>query len=188
MMGELTKRILVYAPQLHAASSVLAELDCVISLAACARDYNLSRPQLTPDNIIKIKNGTATSLVTLWQGLQFKAHNTAHHTTARHSTAQLLEDDQKSSRCPVCPQDPLHHANIPTYNVLYVGAWFILSRMDLRRGVKDHHTGTHPHWVCGDHSWEITVESSRQYYIGRKAADEMSRPTTCEEGIWLTDD
>ena len=32
---------------------MLAELDCLLSLAACARDFELVRPTMTEDNLTK---------------------------------------------------------------------------------------------------------------------------------------
>ena len=38
-------------------AEILSEIDCLISLAVCAEEYNLVRPTLTLENEIKIKDG-----------------------------------------------------------------------------------------------------------------------------------
>ena len=43
------------------AQVVLAELDCLLSLAACARDLELVRPTMTEDNVLDIKQGRRTT-------------------------------------------------------------------------------------------------------------------------------
>ncbi len=53
LVRQLEARVLQALPALLAAQCVLAELDCLLSLAACARDFGLTRPpgsypQLTP--------------------------------------------------------------------------------------------------------------------------------------------
>ncbi len=55
---ELIKRILQHSPQLHKAAAAVAELDCLVAFAMCAREYKYCRPQLTTDNVLHIANGT----------------------------------------------------------------------------------------------------------------------------------
>lgn len=35
----------------------MAELDCLVAFAMCAREYKYCRPQLTTDNVLHIVNG-----------------------------------------------------------------------------------------------------------------------------------
>ena len=36
---------------------MLAELDCLLSLAACAREYSLVKPTLTEQSVLEVKGG-----------------------------------------------------------------------------------------------------------------------------------
>jgi len=54
---ELIKRLLQYGPALTAASTAVAELDCLCSLAAAARELGYCRPQLVTDSVIHIEGG-----------------------------------------------------------------------------------------------------------------------------------
>jgi DNA mismatch repair protein MutS len=54
---ELIRRLLAYAPPLHAASAAVAELDCLLSLATAAREHNYVRPELTTDTVLDIQGG-----------------------------------------------------------------------------------------------------------------------------------
>jgi hypothetical protein len=54
---ELIKRLLQYGPALTAASAAVAELDCLCSLAAAARELGYCRPQLVADSVINIQGG-----------------------------------------------------------------------------------------------------------------------------------
>jgi hypothetical protein len=55
--AELIRRLLEYGPALHQAAAAVAELDCLVSLAATARDLGYCRPQLTTDNVLHITQG-----------------------------------------------------------------------------------------------------------------------------------
>jgi len=55
---ELIARLSEHGAQLARAVSFAAEVDCLIALAAAARDYNLTRPVLTRDNVLDIRQGT----------------------------------------------------------------------------------------------------------------------------------
>ena len=44
LVRQLEQQVLAALPSLLAAQVVLAELDCLLSLAACARDLELARP------------------------------------------------------------------------------------------------------------------------------------------------
>lgn len=54
---ELIRRLLAFRPALHAASTAVAELDCLLSLAAVARDGDYCRPQLVEEPVLEIKQG-----------------------------------------------------------------------------------------------------------------------------------
>ena len=54
---ELISRMSEHGAQLARAVSFAAEVDCLIALAAAARDYNLTRPVLTRDNVLDIRQG-----------------------------------------------------------------------------------------------------------------------------------
>eukprot|EP00955_Chlamydomonas_euryale_P032770 344517-Chlamydomonas_euryale.AAC.13 len=54
---ELSRRLLSYSTQLHLASAVVAELDCLMAFAACASDHNYCRPELSAENVLHIEGG-----------------------------------------------------------------------------------------------------------------------------------
>lgn len=54
---ELIKRLLSFTPCLSAAANAVAELDCLCSFAAVARELGYCRPTLTTDNVIVIEGG-----------------------------------------------------------------------------------------------------------------------------------
>lgn len=56
---ELIQRLCQYRPQLSRAVAVAAEVDCLMSLAAAAREHHYTRPLLTRDNVLHIKQGNA---------------------------------------------------------------------------------------------------------------------------------
>jgi hypothetical protein len=62
---ELIKRLLQYGPALTAASAAVAELDCLCSLAAAARELGYCRPQLVADSMIHIKGGVSSVLLAM---------------------------------------------------------------------------------------------------------------------------
>ena len=64
-MRQLEQQVLAALPSLLAAQVVLAELDCLLSLAACARDLELVRPTMTEDNVLDIKQGRRPAACTL---------------------------------------------------------------------------------------------------------------------------
>ncbi|KXS95611.1 hypothetical protein AC578_10391 [Pseudocercospora eumusae] len=53
----LAQRVLEYEDLIISCSEVCGEVDALVALAHGAKLYNLVRPQMTSDNIIKIKNG-----------------------------------------------------------------------------------------------------------------------------------
>lgn len=56
---ELIKRLLQHGPALSAASGAVAELDCLCSFAAAARELGYCRPVLVRDSLIHIEGGEA---------------------------------------------------------------------------------------------------------------------------------
>ena len=54
---ELVRRLMQLRPHLHRAVAVAAEVDCLVALAATARECNHVRPQLVRDNVLHIKEG-----------------------------------------------------------------------------------------------------------------------------------
>ncbi|KAL3151543.1 MutS protein msh5, variant 2 [Trebouxia sp. C0009 RCD-2024] len=57
MSTELIQRLCEYRPQLSRAVAVAAEVDCLLSLASAAREHHYTRPLLTRDNVLHIKQG-----------------------------------------------------------------------------------------------------------------------------------
>ncbi|WVR09061.1 hypothetical protein IAU60_006122 [Kwoniella sp. DSM 27419] len=53
LLGELPK----YEQDICAATDIIAELDCLVSFASAARDYDLVRPVMTDDGTLKIRKG-----------------------------------------------------------------------------------------------------------------------------------
>lgn len=58
--SELIQRLAAFGTSLGRAVALVAEVDCLLSLAQCARDFRYSRPRLTHDNVLHIKQGAAT--------------------------------------------------------------------------------------------------------------------------------
>jgi DNA mismatch repair ATPase MutS len=56
---ELLQRLTEFQPALARAVALAAEVDCLISLAQVARDFNYCRPVLTEDNVLHIKQGVS---------------------------------------------------------------------------------------------------------------------------------
>lgn len=56
--SELIQRLTVFGPSLSRAVALAAEVDCLLSLAQCARDFRYTRPTLTNDNVLHIKQGS----------------------------------------------------------------------------------------------------------------------------------
>ena len=54
---ELIQRLGEYRPHLNRAVAVAAEVDCLMSLALAAREHHYTRPILTKDNVLHIKQG-----------------------------------------------------------------------------------------------------------------------------------
>lgn len=54
---ELIQRLCEYSPQLNRAVAVAAEVDCLVALAAAAREHHYIRPVLTRQNVLHIKQG-----------------------------------------------------------------------------------------------------------------------------------
>ena len=54
---ELAGKVLEYESVLQSTAIALSELDCFISLARAAKEFNLRRPEMTESNTIIIKNG-----------------------------------------------------------------------------------------------------------------------------------
>lgn len=59
--SELIQRLAALTPSLSRAVALAAEVDCLLSLAQCARDFRCCRPKLIPDNVLYIKQGAHTS-------------------------------------------------------------------------------------------------------------------------------
>jgi DNA mismatch repair protein MSH5 len=57
IVQQLGERVLEYEELLNNASDIVGELDCHIALARGAMAYNLSRPRISEQNILKIKDG-----------------------------------------------------------------------------------------------------------------------------------
>jgi DNA mismatch repair ATPase MutS len=57
---ELIKRLLEFGPCLAAAAAAVAELDCLASFAAAARELGYVRPTLTTDDVLLIEGGEAS--------------------------------------------------------------------------------------------------------------------------------
>ncbi|XP_060592976.1 mutS protein homolog 5-like [Ruditapes philippinarum] len=57
IMHKLQNNILKHSKVLLTVLDICAELDCLLSLAACAREYGYSRPCITDDNVIEVTNG-----------------------------------------------------------------------------------------------------------------------------------
>ncbi|CAM9849725.1 unnamed protein product [Ectocarpus fasciculatus] len=57
IMRELEDALIAEEGALHAAASVLAELDAALALASVAGDFGFVRPEVVEDNVIMIKNG-----------------------------------------------------------------------------------------------------------------------------------
>ncbi|GMH40233.1 hypothetical protein BSKO_08137 [Bryopsis sp. KO-2023] len=57
LCAELVGRLTVYKAQLQWACGVCAEVDCLSALALCAKEGAYTRPTVTRENIINIKNG-----------------------------------------------------------------------------------------------------------------------------------
>lgn len=55
--SELVRRISQNGPAMHRATAVAAEVDCLVALALSAAQFNLRRPKLTTENILKIRKG-----------------------------------------------------------------------------------------------------------------------------------
>lgn len=54
---ELIQRLCEFRPCLNRAIAVAAEVDCLMSLALAARQHHYTRPLLTKDNVLHIKQG-----------------------------------------------------------------------------------------------------------------------------------
>jgi DNA mismatch repair protein MSH5 len=57
IVQELGERVLEYEELLNSVSDTVGELDCNVALAKGAMAYNLSRPRISEQNILKIKGG-----------------------------------------------------------------------------------------------------------------------------------
>ena len=57
LVRELETELLKSLPALRAAQGTLSELDCLLSLASCARDLNLARPKLTSESVLHVTQG-----------------------------------------------------------------------------------------------------------------------------------
>lgn len=54
---ELLRRIAVHGPSLSQAVAVVAEVDCLISLAMAAVEFGFNRPTMTTTNELRIQGG-----------------------------------------------------------------------------------------------------------------------------------
>ncbi|KAL8832534.1 MAG: hypothetical protein Q9191_000216 [Dirinaria sp. TL-2023a] len=57
IVHELSQSVLKHEEMLKHASDICGEIDCLLALAQGAKDYKLSRPRLTSQNVICIKGG-----------------------------------------------------------------------------------------------------------------------------------
>eukprot|EP00897_Mesotaenium_endlicherianum_P009305 jgi/Mesen1/8402/ME000468S07833 len=57
IIRDLEVRVLGYSAALLKAADATAELDCLVSLSLCAREYKLVKPSLTHNNVLHIKGG-----------------------------------------------------------------------------------------------------------------------------------
>ncbi len=57
ILTELTARLSCYSPALRHAFAAIAELDCLLALAASARENGYCRPELTHENVLHITKG-----------------------------------------------------------------------------------------------------------------------------------
>ncbi|GJP37671.1 hypothetical protein CLOM_g22106, partial [Closterium sp. NIES-68] len=57
IIRDLEGRVLEHSDALTTAFAVAAEIDCLVSLALSAREFNLKQPRLTKENVLKISNG-----------------------------------------------------------------------------------------------------------------------------------
>ena len=55
--SELIQRLRGFGPSLSQAVALAAEVDCLLSLAQCARDFRYTRPTINNDNVLHIKQG-----------------------------------------------------------------------------------------------------------------------------------
>lgn len=54
---ELISRLMGLSPRLYGASMAIAELDCLMAFASCARDFTWNRAELCIENVLEIKEG-----------------------------------------------------------------------------------------------------------------------------------
>ena len=59
---ELIQRLCEYRPHLSRAVAVAAEVDCLIAYASASRQHRYTRPLLTTDNVLHIKQGAHPSV------------------------------------------------------------------------------------------------------------------------------
>ena len=57
IVRQLEDKILEYEGEVHNSALAIAELDCLLSFANCARDYNYTRPKMVTDSVCYIKKG-----------------------------------------------------------------------------------------------------------------------------------
>lgn len=57
IVQQLGERVLEYEDLLNTVSDVVGELDCHVALAKGAMEYDLSRPRISEQNVVKIKGG-----------------------------------------------------------------------------------------------------------------------------------
>jgi DNA mismatch repair protein MSH5 len=57
IVQQLGERVLEYEELLNDVSDIVGELDCHVALAKGAMEYNLSRPRISEQNVLKIKGG-----------------------------------------------------------------------------------------------------------------------------------
>lgn len=57
LLDELLDSILSAQTQILGATDSLAEMDCLMAFATATRDYQLHRPQMVEENVIKIQRG-----------------------------------------------------------------------------------------------------------------------------------
>ncbi|WIA22147.1 hypothetical protein OEZ85_004483 [Tetradesmus obliquus] len=92
---ELIKRLLEFGPRLAAAAAAVAELDCLASFAAAARELGYVRPTLTTDDVLLIEGGRHPLTELLTDG-RFIPNDTCLGMPAAETTAAEQQQQQGS--------------------------------------------------------------------------------------------
>lgn len=70
---ELLQRLMEFQPALARAVALAAEVDCLVSMAQVAQDFNYCRPVLTQDNVLHIKQGVPFACFDARCNINFKS-------------------------------------------------------------------------------------------------------------------